>query len=435
MKFHLVNLGCAKNQVDAEIMAGSLQEAGWERVSSPEEADFTLINTCGFIRDAQKESIDTLLEHLGDGTQVVATGCLSQRWARALLEGIPQLAGCFGNRRPEAIVEFLTRKLPAGNRVWLPEADQADLDRAYRLRPLEGLPFVAYVKVSEGCDHHCTYCAIPLIRGPKRDRPFDAVLSEIRELLNRGVKEINLVAHDLANWGGNLGRLVETLEQWPGEWWLRLLYIYPENFPKDLIPLFRHSRHLVPYLDIPFQHGSAAMLRRMGRRSDPQQLIDLVRHLRQEIPSLALRTTFITGFRGETDKEFEDLLQFQQDVAPDWAGIFAYSHEEGTAAWRTPSLGPLPPARVVAERKRVFEERQQLLTQTALARRVGQQVSILIEEALVGTRSFLGRASFQAPDVDGLTTVRFSKSLPTPGSFVRAKIEGVRGVDLIAQAD
>ncbi len=435
MRFHLVNLGCAKNQVDAEIMAGALREAGWIRTESPKEADVTLINTCGFIRDAQKESLDTLLAHVEDGAQVVATGCLSQRWARALLEGIPQLAGCFGNRRPEAIVEFLSERLPRGERIWIPDAEHADLDRAYRSRPLEGLSFVAFVKVSEGCDHHCTYCAIPLIRGRRRDRPFEAVLSEIRELLHRGVKEINLVAHDLANWGGGLTRLVQTLEDWPGEWWLRLLYIYPENFPEDLVPLFRHSRHLVPYLDIPFQHGSPSLLRRMGRKSHPQQLIDLVRRLRREVPELALRTSFITGFRGETEAEFEELLRFQEEAAPDWAGIFAYSHEEGTAAWRNTHLGRLPPARVAAARKRVFEERQLRITQAALEKRLGQSVRILLEERLEGTRTFLGRAFFQAPDVDGLTMVRFVGDLPQPGSFAVARLVEVRGVDLIAVAD
>lgn len=434
MTFHIVHLGCAKNQVDAELMAGSLLEAGWTEAETPEAADLVLVNTCGFVRDAQRESIDALLEQVRAGRRVVATGCLSQRWAASLLEGIPELTGCFGNRRPEAIGEFLSRRLPQGERLWLPDAEGADLDRAYRIRPLVGPPFTAYVKVSEGCDHHCTYCAIPLIRGHRRDRPLEAVLAEARALLERGVRELALVAHDLASYGEGLPRLVEALDALPGEWWLRLLYIYPERFPEDLIPLLQGARHLVPYLDIPFQHGSQAVLNRMGRRTDPEAAARLIDRLRDAVPGLALRTTFITGFRGETEAEFEELLAFQARVRPDWAGIFAFSHEEGTAAWNNRRLGAIPPRRVVLERKQRFEERQATLTEEALRKRVGQEVVVLVEEVLEGTRTALGRAPIQAPEVDGLSVVRFDGPLPRPGDFVRARVTGVRGVDLIAQA-
>jgi len=432
MTYFIVNLGCVKNQVDAEIMDGALRQAGWEPSPEPQKAQVILVNTCGFIREAQRESIQILQECLDVGPKVIGTGCLSQRWARSLMSALPNLAGCFGNRRPEAIVEFLTERLPRGERIWLPDAEGADLDRAYRERPLQGLPFIAYVKISEGCDHHCTYCAIPQIRGRQRDRPKDAILREVDSFLSKEVKEINLVAHDLASWGEGLVDLVRKLDAFPGEWWLRLLYIYPENFPEELIEVMAQSRHLVPYLDIPFQHGSPAVLRRMGRKTDPQQSLELIHRLRQQIPQLAVRTTFITGFRGETEEEFQELLAFHRQLAPEWAGIFAYSHEEGTSAWNNTKLGCLPPSKIVLQRKKRFEQQQQDLTLQALTQFINQETAVLVEEKMEGTRTVLGRTCFQAPDVDGLTLVRWEHQAPEPGQFIKVRITGVRGVDLTA---
>lgn len=430
MTFRIVSLGCVKNQVDAEIMDGVLRRLGWQAVQSG--SDWVLVNTCGFIRSAQEESLAVTQALLDAGERVVLTGCLSQRWAHALLKAYPKLAGCFGNRRPELIGEFLLHRLSRGERVWLPEAEGADVDEAYRDRPLHGLPFVAFVKLSEGCDHRCAYCAIPLIRGPQRDRPQAAVLREVEALLARGVREINLVAHDLASWGGGLVELVKTLDRWPGRWWLRLLYLYPERFPLSLVDLLAEANHLVPYFDLPIQHGSPTVLKRMGRSPQgPSLLLDLAARLRQRRPEVALRTTFIAGYRGETEEEFQQLVDFQGQLEPDWAGIFPYSHEEGTPAFGAIDLGPLPPSGVVKKRVRRFERLQMAITRRRLEARLGTRVEVLVEERLEGTSTVLARAPFQAPEVDGLVVV--TGTAAQPGDFLDVELQAVRGVDLLAR--
>ncbi len=430
--FYIEQLGCAKNQVDGEIMAGALLAKGWEAAGEASSAGVVLVNTCGFIQSAQEESLQTLLAFTQEHDCVVATGCLSQRWAENLTENIPELAGCFGNRKPEDIGTFLEEKLPAGFKVWRPEGNDADTDLVYRQRPLHGFPFSAYVKISEGCDHHCTYCAIPLIRGHQRDRPLKAVAAEVENLLARGVKEINLVAHDLANYGPGLISLIKLLDTYKGKWWLRLLYIYPETFPLEILDLMKTNTHLVRYLDIPFQHGSDSLLKIMGRKSRRKDLENLVSKIRFELPDLALRTTFITGFRGESKADFQELLEFQKTIQPEWSGIFAYSPQEGTPAELNPkTMGKLPPKSKVLERKNAFEEAQNLITAGRLSRFIGSIVEVLIEELLEERGTALGRTPFQAPDVDGLTVVRLTRSpLAKPGDIIKVFLEGVTGVDL-----
>lgn len=443
---YIENLGCAKNQVDAEIMGARLEDAGWRWVSDPAEASLILVNTCGFIEPAQKESIATTFEMLASypETPLALTGCLAQRYSEELARDMPELTGIFGNREPDRIVEFVQGLLAgdpdAGSRpplVWLPSGGSELVEpRRRRLLSHEGS---AFIKVAEGCDHHCSFCAIPSIRGRQRVRSVPSILSEFRELRRAGVFEFNLVAQDLAAWRGDpgdasdrgiLGLLRALLEE-PGDFWLRPLYLYPDTFPLEVVELSVQDERLLPYFDLSFQHGSGEILRHMGRPGDAERYLKLIESIRSINPAVALRSSFIVGFPGEREEHFRELMSFLEAAQLEWAGVFEFSPQEGTPAGVLKS--GLVPSAERRRRRSVLEEIQGPITTARLQRFVDGIVPVLVEERIEGSSMALGRSRMQAPDVDGLVVVHDTPDALDAGGVVRATVTGVTGVDLQAR--
>ncbi len=454
-QFYIENLGCFKNQVDAEVLIAALGESGWKYTEDPEDAEVLLINSCGFIRSAKEESIRAFLDlkRRYSGKRVLLTGCLSQRYGKDLAGQLPEAEAVFGNRGPQEVVDFLHsfQKDRAKDR-----AEAGRESEAERIHTSSGPPYLerkvllsypgsAYIKISEGCNNRCSYCAIPLIRGPLRSREADEVINEAAGLLNRGVKEIILIAQDLGSYGMDkngpsgsqvegipkspLARLLHRFKNLPGDFWLRLLYIHPDNFPRDILPIIAAEPRFLPYFDIPFQHGDAGVLSRMGRRGDAAAYLALVKEIRETCPEAIIRSTFMTAFPGEGRKEFQALLNFQKDAQLDWVGFFVYSREEDTPAYRMRGrLSDFFAERWGERRKKALQEIQSEITTRRLNRFVGRTIDVLIEEKVEGTELFLGRGYPQAPEVDGLIVVGGEDLLP--GEIVPVEIQGVQGVDM-----
>jgi len=432
--FHVESLGCAKNQVDSERMIAALEAAGW-RLSAPEQAQVLIVNTCGFISSAKKESIETSLElkQRNPGKKVIMVGCLTERYGQALAGELPEIDAIMGNRDPSRIVELVdsgddARAGAAPAPRLGPVAAEAPA-REYERVHLLSFPGSAYVKVAEGCANRCTYCAIPLIRGDLASRAVADVARECRGLLERGVRELILIAQDLGSYGKDLGApalgsLLGELGRIPGDFWVRLLYIHPDHFPAEILDLVAADPRFLPYFDLPFQHASPRILRAMGRRSDPGGNVGLVTRIRHRLPGAVIRTTFLLGFPGETDEDFEHLLAFQEEARPDWMGCFTYSREEDTAAYSMKGRVPVATARA---RKAELERRQGAITARALDSMVGRTLDVLVEERIQGEDMSLGRAYLQAPDVDGLVVVRRALE---PGARVAVRIDRRNGVDL-----
>jgi len=445
-RFFLENLGCAKNQVDAEIMIAALEAAGWERTDDAEVASTILVNTCGFIEPAKQESINVTLEYLGalPDARVIMTGCLSQRYPEELAAELPEVAGVFGNRAPARIPEFLAALEAGGPRTMVPSGGLESHQRTHLL----SFPGSAFVKVSEGCDNRCSFCAIPLIRGAMRSKRLDDVIREIEELIARGIREINLVAQDLASYGRDLDdadpvALLERISALEGDFWVRLLYVYPEHFPDAFFPVLRDDPRLLPYFDIPFQHASRAVLRRMGRPGTAEKYLSLVSRIRSELPDAVLRSTLLVGFFGETEDAFEELLAFQAEARLDWLGVFPYSPEEGTPAMiadvaqhEAPALDVNP--ELAAKRAALVEERQREITHAQMERFVGRDLDVLVEEMIPEEPLALGRCYAQAPEVDGSVVINLPdddsplRARVQPGEFVRCRIVRRNGLDLEA---
>jgi ribosomal protein S12 methylthiotransferase len=424
--FHVESLGCAKNQVDSELMIAALEKAGWSLADAPESADVLIVNTCGFISSAKKESIETGLELKGrfPGKKVIMVGCLSERYGETLGKELPEIDGLLGNRDPGAIV----RLVESGERTLPADAAPPDL-RPYERSHLLSFPGSAYVKVAEGCANRCTYCAIPLIRGDLASRDLDEVVAEIRGLRERGARELVLIAQDLGSYGKDRGaaalpRLLAAIGALPGDFWVRLLYIHPDHFPREVLDIVASDPRFLPYFDLPFQHASPAVLHAMGRVGEPGRNLALIGEIRRRLPGAVIRSTFLVGFPGETDEDFERLLDFQREAALDWMGAFTYSREEDTPAYAMKGRVTAATAR---ERKGRLEAAQVSITARALDAHVGKTLPVLIEEEVDGEEMSLGRAYLQAPDVDGLVVVR--RRLPA-GAMAAVRITRRNGVDL-----
>ena len=423
------------------MMGSRLEEAGWIWVDDQDQADLILVNTCAFIQSAQEESIDSALSFAGEypRTPVVLTGCMAQRFPQELSEGMPEIAGIFGNRAPEQIDEFVSRLSSDATSpvVWLPEGDSA-LSGTPRHRFLSRRGS-AFVKVAEGCDHNCSFCAIPSIRGRLRMRPSADIVAEARELRERGVFELNLVAQDLAAWreagptspGGIVGLLRRMLED-PGEFWLRLLYLYPDTFPHELLELAASDSRLLPYFDLSFQHAAPHILRRMGRPGDDDTYLRLIERIRSVLPDVALRSSFIVGFPGETEKDVEILEDFLRAAQLEWVGVLTYSPQDGTPAAVMAKRDGAVPEPVAEERRQRLMVAQEQISTDRLSRFVGREVPVLIEEPFDGADLALGRCPVQAPEVDGLVVVHGGGELQ-PGDRVRALVTAVSGLDLQAR--
>jgi ribosomal protein S12 methylthiotransferase len=427
--FHVESLGCAKNQVDSELMIAALERAGWSLAAGPDDAEVLIVNTCGFVSDAKRESIETSLElkERHPGKKVIMVGCLSERYGQELCRQLPEIDGFLGNRDPARIVDLVEAGAPHGSDAPIPGDAQASppYDRPHLL----SFPGSAYVKVAEGCGNRCTYCAIPLIRGDLVSRGRTEIVAEIAALLGRGIRELILIAQDLGSYGKDRGsaeltRLLTDISRISGDYWVRLLYIHPDHFPSGLVDVMAGDPRFLPYFDLPFQHASPNILKAMGRQGDPERNLGLLSEIRGRLPGAVIRSTFLVGFPGETDVDFEQLLSFQQKARPDWLGVFTYSREKDTPAYGMPGKV----ARQAAEKRKSELELQQLpITERALDAQVGRTLDVLVEERVEGEELSLGRAYLHAPDVDGLVVIRRALSA---GAVIPVRIDRRNGVDL-----
>ncbi len=430
--FYIETLGCAKNQVDSEVMVSSLEARGWVRAADPAEASVIIVNTCGFIGPAKEESIDTVLGFRADypDSRIVMAGCLTQRYPKELSGDLEEVDAFFGNRAPQAIGEFLETQPWEGRAVSLPQED----DRLVLRNTLLSYRGSAYLKIAEGCDNRCSFCAIPIIRGRYRSRPPADLETELRHLVSRGVREVSLIAQDLASYGrdGTTPSLIELLRHLLSvdeDFRLRMLYIHPERFPRELLDLCASDQRLLPYFDLPMQHADGDVLRGMARTGTAAEYLGLINDIRGALPDAVLRTSLLTGFPGETDAAFDRLREFQSRAAFDWLGIFAYSPEEGTPAHRRHGDYVEPAAE---QRKALLEEAQLPITYARLDRFIGRRMDVLIEEEVEGEELAIGRGFPHAPEVDGLVVLRTGGRRLEPGSVVGARILRRNGVDLEA---
>ncbi|MDC7126648.1 MAG: 30S ribosomal protein S12 methylthiotransferase RimO [Spirochaetales bacterium] len=458
--YYIISLGCAKNQVDSELIIESLSEKGWKKASSAEEAYFIIVNTCGFIESAKEESINTLLAYQQEypDSVIIAAGCLSERYSTDLAESIPELGGVFGNANISMVADYIDKlylkETPSDSTfVKVPlladvtsesftRDDNSSVDRTVLL----SRPGSAYIKITEGCNNNCSFCAIPVIRGKLRSRKIESIIKEITNMTQNGIKEINLVGQDLGSYGKDLkdvdgdkskcllSELLLEIEKIPGNFLIRMLYIHPDNFPKDILPICAKSRRIAPYFDIPFQHASMPVLSSMNRRGDKDKYLRLISYIREYLPDAVIRTTFMLGFPGEDSSDRDELEYFIKKGCIDWAGFFVYSREEDTPAFDFDNERAHK-KRVKAAEKKLPElkDLQTRITEDRLKRFIGIKVDLLVEEAVNEEDLYLCRSWIQAPDVDGLVVLHADEGSLSPGDFVEAEIIAVNGIDLEAK--
>ncbi len=430
-----VSLGCAKNRIDTEEILGLLSRSGYRLTEDPAAAGIIFVNTCAFIEEAQQESIDTILryarERRGGETLIIAGGCLSERYGRELLKTVPELNGVIGVHSYHGLVEFLKR-CRAGSRELLlepPGAAYASLGP----RLVTTAPHSVYVKIAEGCSNRCHYCVIPSLRGPYRSRSAPDIVSEVELLLGRGAREINLVAQDTTAYGGDsesgpdLAGLLKEILAVKGRFWLRLLYAYPTRLTGELIKIIALEPRICKYLDLPLQHVNSEVLRKMGRCYTREEVISLVNRLRREIPDLALRTTYMVGFPGESKRQFHELSSFLHEHPFERVGVFAYSPQQGTPASIMPGQ---PPRRVGEKRRRALMEAQQRIAAALQRRLIGSRVTVLAEGASRRAPNlYWGRTQHQAPGVDGRIYFRSAHPIK-PGSWLSLQVSAASPYDL-----
>ena len=433
-KIYVESLGCAKNQVDSEVLLSYAGEEGYVRVENPEEADVVVVNTCGFIESAKTESINTFfsLKERCPNAKMVMAGCLAQRYGHEM--ELEEADAIFGNHDLSLFPSVLKDIENDRREVTIPDYPDPDRERDDRSELLS-FPRSAYLKISEGCNHCCSYCAIPVIRGSLRSRPFEKVVAEAERLIREGIYEINVIAQDLGAYGLDLyGRsrfteLMETLAHIEGDFVLRMLYIHPDTFPMDLIDLVAREEKILPYFDIPVQHADERILKAMRRSGSGEKYASLFAAIREKNSDAVIRTTLMLGFPGEDRAAFETLIAFIRKAQPDWMGSFTYSREEDTPAYSMRNKKEHDKAHKEALKwQKELEEVQSEITAKRLQRFVGKEYWALVEEKIEGEDLAIGRIYSEAPDVDGLTVImgRDMKS----GDKVRVGIRSVRGVDL-----
>lgn len=434
-RVHFRSLGCPKNRLDSEVMIGTLALAGYAIAERIEDADVVVVNTCSFIESAREESVNAILEvadlrESGRLRGLVVAGCLPQRYGGELAKELPEVDAFVGTGHFQDIATILDDALAGRGRGVYVDAGRTHLYDDTEPRVLIGPTHSAYLKISEGCDRVCAFCAIPGIRGKFQSRSVESVLAEARQLAEAGVRELNLVAQDATAFGKDrtgrpdLAGLLRALDAVEGLDWIRQLYLYPTAVTDELVAVLAGGRRVLPYVDVPLQHASDDVLKNMKRGATEARQRALVEKLRARIPDLTLRTTFIVGFPGETDADFERLLQFVRDVRFDRVGVFRYSDEEGTSAVDLPGKVPRKVARA---RHRELMRVQQEIMREKLAALVGATVPVLVDEA---GRQARGRMASQAPEIDGVV---FLKGPAAAGALLEARITGVRDVDLEAE--
>jgi len=445
-------------------MMAILNESGWAAAENAENADLIIVNSCGFIESAKKESIDAVLvwRKLYPEKKILLAGCLAQRYANELAGILPEADGFFGiddlHGIAKAAIKTVGKADNSGVTKTIEKVDGFGIVKSVKTaanapplpgrRPLLSLPGSAYVKISEGCDNRCAFCAIPLIRGRLRSRTPEDIIEECKTLLDRGIKELCLIGQDTGSYGMDLKAtsssaiipglpgLMESLSKLEGDFWVRTLYIHPDHFPLPILDIMERDKRFLPYFDIPFQHASKKILLAMNRRGNAESYLDLIKNIRRRLGDAVIRTTFMTGFPGETEEDFVQLLDFQKKAKLDWMGCFAYSREENTPAYK---MKGRVAKKTASERKRLVEENQISISEKQMERFVGRTFNVLVEEkfdpqepSTGETSLYLGRLPCQAPEVDGSTVIYTSTPLKT-GTITPCKIVARAGIDLEAQ--
>ncbi len=471
-KFFLDQHGCAKNQVDGEIIISHLSKTDeWEQTFNPEEADLIIINSCGFIESAKTECLNAVLNarHNYPDAKILLAGCLAERYAEQLKDELPEADGFFGNGDLEKIIitakEIMENKRPVHK---FAQKGVCGSDRNILL----SFPGTAFVKITEGCNNCCSFCAIPIIRGELRSRDAKEIIAEIKTLIQKGVYEINLIGQDLAAYGtgktdnvfGNgrtylplgtpgsdkelesgmtgesgLASLLKQISKIKGTFRLRLLYIHPDHFNEDILPVIKDDERILPYFDIPFQSGDDEIIKKMNRTGNSSKYIQLIKKIRSYFPEAAIRTTFMAGFPGETEEQAENTVKFLSEIRTDWSGCFTYSKEDDTKAYKFKNQIP---AKISKKRADKLTEIQNAISVERLKERCNKEYDVLIEEVLDQSKDnpdeglAIGRAWFQAPEVDGSVVVKYDRSddlqnkAVCSGRIVRVYINASGDVDL-----
>lgn len=426
-KVGIISLGCAKNQVDAEMLLYKIREAGYELSDDPGICDIAIVNTCGFIESAKQESIDEILElatlkREGQIKKLIVTGCLAERYNNELMKEMCEIDAVVGIGGNNDIVDVLNKVM---------EDEKVNIHPDKLLMPLEGKrlqstpPYTAYIKISEGCDNRCTYCAIPLIRGGHRSRKMEDIILEATDLAKKGVKELNVIAQDTTRYGMDLygeyrlAKLLKELCKIDGFKWIRVLYCYPDKITDELIDVIKTEDKICKYIDIPLQHCNKDVLRRMNRSGDKESLLALINKLRKEIPDIVIRTTFIAGFPGETEEEFTELCKFAKEAKFQRMGCFPYSVEEGTPAAEFPNQLD---EETKAHRAEVIMDQQSYIMDEYLESQIGKEMEILCEGYDRYAECYFGRGYCDAPDVDTVTFFTTTGEKPKVGEFYKVEI-------------
>jgi ribosomal protein S12 methylthiotransferase len=438
VKVHLTTLGCPKNQVDSELMLGRLAEAGHPITDHAEDAECLIVNTCAFIDRAREESINTILElaklkERGRCRALIVTGCLTQRYGAEILGEMPEVDGILGTSNLERIVELVGQA--ANRQDWASSAPPGYLYDATAPRLLMGKVPYAYVKIAEGCDMGCTFCAIPQFRGRHRSRPLRDIVAEVQALATRGVQEAILVSQDTLAYGrdlpgnGDIGDLLQALGDDTRMPWIRPMYLHPAHVNDRLLSKWSRAR-IVPYVDMPVQHADDAILKAMRRGVTARRMKEIVARFRDAIPGVTVRTTVLVGFPGETPEAFDHLLAFVEDVRFDRLGVFTYSPEAGTPS---PTFADQIDPEVAAERAAVVQDRQDTISWETNAKLAGAVVDVLVDGPSEDSAfAWEGRMAGQAPEIDGVVYLR-GRDAGTPGRFARVRIAEVEGHELVAE--
>ncbi len=433
----MVSLGCPKNQVDAEMMLDRLQHKGYKLVADTGNCDVVVINTCGFIQSAKEEAIENIIEFInlkneGKIKAIIVTGCLAERYREEILTEMPEVDAVVGLGSNEKICDVIQSAL-AGKKVQrYGEKEALPLCGG---RVISTLPYYAYLKIAEGCDNCCTYCAIPSIRGRFRSKPMEEVLKEARWLAGEGVKELILVAQDTTRYGEDLygkyslAKLLRELCKIDGFRWIRILYCYPDKITDELIDVIAEEEKVAKYIDLPLQHCNDDILQKMNRPMDKKATVALIQKLRERIPGLTLRTTLIAGFPTETQEQFVELVEFVKEMKFDRLGCFAYSEEEGTAA---AEMSPQVDEKIRERRAEIIMEEQMTIMERANEKMIGRVVTVVLEGADKLADCYFGRSEADAPDIDGKIFFT-SGQKHTMGDFIRVRIDEVCDYDLVGE--
>ena len=438
MNILFISLGCDKNLADSETMLGMLASRGYQIVDEEEKADVIIVNTCCFIHDAMEESIETILQMAeykksGSLKALVVTGCMAERYREEITKEIPEVDAVLGTASYGHILDAVDEALKGHSYLMMEPLNTLPIIETHRLVTTGG--HYAYLKIAEGCDKHCTYCIIPKLRGNFRSVPMDHLIKEAEQLAADGVKELILVAQETTLYGKDLygekklPELLHKLCQISGIRWIRILYCYPEEITEELIQTMKEEPKICHYLDLPIQHASDGILKRMGRRTSKEELVHIISRLREEIPDIILRTTLITGFPGETQEQHEELMDFVDEMEFDRLVVFTYSPEEGTPAASMPDQIE---ESIKEDRRAELMELQQEIAFEQAEDMVGKEVLVMIEGKVADENAYVGRTYKDAPNVDGLIFVNTDAELMS-GDFAKVKVTGACEYDLIGE--